>query len=138
MKEGLIVVDTNIIAAMIFPTQDSEVVTRLHRMNSVWEAPAVWKTEFLSVLALYHRKGLIDYNEGLSALDFAERLIGAREHRVAAKAVLELAIHGTCSSYDCEFVVLARQLGTALITYDRKLLEQFPDFALTPQDYLQG
>ena len=134
----MIVVDTNIIAAMTFPTKYSAVVTRLHEKNSVWEAPAVWKSEFLNVLAFYYRKGLIDYNEGLHALDFAERLIGAREHRVAAKAVLETAAHGTCSSYDCEFVVLARQLGTALITYDKKLLEQFPDFALTPQDYLQG
>jgi predicted nucleic acid-binding protein len=133
----LIVVDTNILACMTFPTKHSDVVARLHEKNPVWEAPMLWKSEFMNVLALYYRNGLIDYNESLNALDFAERLIGTREHRVEAKAILDTTIHCASSSYECEFIVLAKQLGTDLITYDKKLLEQFPDFALTPEDYLQ-
>lgn len=123
---------------MTFPTQHSAGVSALHEKNSVWEAPLRWKTEFVNVLSLFYRKGFIDYREGLDALDFAERLIGSREHQVATKAVLDTTLHSTCSAYDAELIVLARQLNTALITYNETLLEQFPDFALTPEDYLQG
>jgi len=34
-----------------------------------------------------------------------------------------------CSAYDCEFVALARQLGTSLVTMDSKLLRAFPQIA---------
>ncbi len=134
----MIVVDTNIIASMTFPTQYSAGVSSLHEKNSIWEAPIRWKTEFVNVLSFFYRKGLIDYKEGLDALDFAERLIGSREHQVAPKAVLDTTLHSTCSAYDAELIVLARHLNTALITYNETLLKQFPDFALTPEDYVKG
>jgi predicted nucleic acid-binding protein len=133
----VIVVDTNIIAYMTFPTRYSPAVHSLHERNSIWEAPLLWKSEFLNVLSLYYRKGLIDYNEGLYALDFAERLIGGREHAVPAKAIIDAVTSSSCSSYDCEFVVLANQLGTKLVTYDKNLIKEFPDFALTPEVYLE-
>jgi predicted nucleic acid-binding protein len=40
--------------------------------------------------------------------------------------------HG-CSSYDAEFVLLAKQLECPLLTFDRKLLELFPDVAVKPE-----
>lgn len=132
----MIVVDTNIIAHMTFATRYSPMVSSLHQKHSVWEAPSLWKTEFLNVLSLYHRKGLLDYQECLDALDFAERLIYAREHKVPAKAILDAAVASPCSAYDCEFVVLAEKLGTKLITYDKKLLQEFPAIAVTPEIYL--
>jgi predicted nucleic acid-binding protein len=46
--------------------------------------------------------------------------------------VLELAIRSGCSTYDAEFVVLAQQLQCPLLTFDRKLLQLFPDVALQP------
>lgn len=132
----MIVVDTNIIVYMTFATQYSSVVSSLHEKNSVWEAPFLWKSEFLNVLSLYYRKGLIDYQESLNALDFAERLIGLREHKVPAKDIVDVVIHSTCSSYDCEFIVLAEKLGTKLITYDKKMMHEFPAIAVNPEAYL--
>ena len=57
----MIVVDTNIIVYMTFATQYSSVVSSLHEKNSVWEAPLLWKSEFLNVLSLYYRKGFYTY-----------------------------------------------------------------------------
>ena len=71
----MIVVDTNIIAYMTFSTPYSPIVSALYQKDPVWEAPLLWKSEFLNVLALHYRKGLVNYHEGLNALDFAERLI---------------------------------------------------------------
>lgn len=34
-----------------------------------------------------------------------------------------------CTAYDCEFVALAMQLGTKLVTADKKLLRSFPEHA---------
>lgn len=132
----MIVVDTSIIAYMTFATEHSPMVSSLHQKNSVWEAPLLWKSEFLNVLALYYRKGLIDHQESLKALDFAERLIGSREHKVPSTAIVDLVVNSTCSSYDCEFIILAEKLGTKLITYDKKIIHQFPAIAVNPEAYL--
>ena len=51
---------------------------------------------------------------------------------VAGHQVLALAIATGCSTYDAEFVVLARQLNRRLLTFDRKLLQLFPDLAMKP------
>ena len=133
----MIVVDTNIIAYMTFSTPYSPIVSALYQKDPVWEAPLLWKSEFLNVLALHYRKGLVPYHEGLNALDFAERLIGSREHRVPAKAVIDAVVDSTCSSYDCEFIVLAKRLETRLVTYDKNIISQFPDIALTAEAFLE-
>lgn len=133
----MIVVDTNIIVNMTFPAKHSSAVNSLHEKDSVWEAPVLWKTEFLNVLSLYFRKGILNHSDGLNVLDYAERLIGRREHRPDARQVIEVMANSTCSSYSCEFVALARQLGTQLITYDKKLLSEFTQLALTPEQYLE-
>ena len=133
----MIVVDTNIIASMTFPTRHSPPVQALHERNPVWEAPLLWKSEFLNVISLYYRKKLIGYEDALNALTFAERLIGSREHMVPSKAVVEAIIRSTRPAYSCEFVVLAEQLGTRLVTYDKKLIEEFPELAITPEAYLK-
>jgi predicted nucleic acid-binding protein len=133
----VIVVDANIIAQMTFPGRFSAEVSALHEKNPQWVAPAVWKVDFLNILALYFRKGMIDHSQAATALDVAERLIGSREHILDAKAILQFIVASTCSAHDGEFVVLARKLGTRIITYNGKLIEQFPDLALTPEEYLK-
>jgi predicted nucleic acid-binding protein len=132
----MIVVDTNVIAYMTFATVHTDDIVSLHRKADVWEVPVLWKSEFLNVVSLYYRKKLISFQEGLDAIDYANRLIGKREHFVSDHAVLELAIQSTCSSYTCEFIALAKMLQTNLITFDKKILHFFPDIAMKPLDYL--
>jgi predicted nucleic acid-binding protein len=43
--------------------------------------------------------------------------------------VLQAASESRRSSYDCEFIALARELGVSLHTNDRKVLRGFPDVA---------
>jgi hypothetical protein len=39
------------------------------------------------------------------------------------------------SSYDCEFVALAVDLGVKLVTFDMKLCNEFSDIAIHPKDF---
>ncbi len=41
-----------------------------------------------------------------------------------------------CSAYDCEFVVLARELRVRLVTFDTEVLQSFPDTADSPETFL--
>ena len=132
----MIVVDTNILAFMTFATPYSRAVSLLHKRNPVWEAPGRWRGQFLNVVSLYYRKGLLDYEESMAALDFAERLIGPREHTLTAREVMDAIVRSNCSACDCEFVALAQKLGTKLITYQHQVIREFPAFAVTPEDFL--
>ena len=51
------------------------------------------------------------------------------EYAIKSNQVLELVRSSDCSAYDCEFVALAMELGTKLVTMDRKLLKAFPKYA---------
>jgi predicted nucleic acid-binding protein len=46
--------------------------------------------------------------------------------------------NSTCSSYDCEFIALAKNLNTKLITMDKKLLSEFRNFAVSLEEFLQS
>jgi predicted nucleic acid-binding protein len=50
--------------------------------------------------------------------------------------VLTLTDSSTCSAYDCEFVALAKQLSVKLVTQDKKILREFPDVAVSLDDFL--
>jgi predicted nucleic acid-binding protein len=57
-------------------------------------------------------------------------LLSGAEYDVASPPVLELVRDTDCSAYVCEFVALAKQLGTSLVTMDKKLIKAFPKLAM--------
>jgi predicted nucleic acid-binding protein len=121
---------------MTFETPQSNQVGLLHKKNSNWQVPVLWKSEFLNVVALYFRKNIISFKEAYEAIDYAHRLIGVNEHRIGPHTTMELIATSMCSSYDCEFIALAGQLNTRLITYDKLILKEFPEIAINPENYL--
>jgi predicted nucleic acid-binding protein len=60
--------------------------------------------------------------------------VGA-EYEVNPEQVLRPVDDSRCSAYDCEFIVLARDLGVPMIASDRQLLREFPDAALSMEDF---
>jgi predicted nucleic acid-binding protein len=116
----MIVVDTNVISYLLLPTPYTSAAERLFQSDCDWAAPVLWRSEMRNVLALYLRKDLLRMDQDL---------MKGNEYQVTSTAVLSLAAHSGCSAYDCEFVSLARDLGTLLVTADEALVSSFPDQA---------
>ncbi len=132
----MIITDTNIIAYLFLPTSYSDSVDALYRMDSHWVAPALWKSEFRNVLAIYLRKKVITFEKALQLQDSAESIMFNNEFDVSSSQVLALVEKSNCSSYDCESVALAHQFNIPLVTQDKKILREFPSSTMSVLSFL--
>jgi len=119
--------DTNVIAYLVIPGEQTAVARALLLSDAEWLAPPLWRSEFLNVLALYIHKGLISLEEAEAYAAEAEHFMHGRVQNVQAASVLKLAAESRCSAYDCEFIALAKKLNTRLVTNDRPLIKAFPE-----------
>jgi len=133
----MIVVDTNIIGYLYLTSEYSTQVEEVLLKDPEWVAPLLWRSEFRSVLALYIRKQILRFEDAVQIMDNAISLMRGGEYEVASLEVLRLIKESRCSAYDCEFVALALDLGIPLITRDKQILEEFPQYAISPEKFLQ-
>ena len=103
-----------------------------------WIAPLLWASEFRNILSLYYRKKVLDLPSIFQAIEEAEELMSTREFSINSKQVLTLMSESTCSAYDCEFVALASDFDIHLVTFDKKILSEFPAISIHPDDFLVG
>ena len=132
----MIVADTNTIAYLYLPTEQTDHVVSLLHTDPHWIAPLLWRSEFRNVLALYVMKNVIDLQTAIAMQSQAERQFADNEYTVNSIEVLALATESGCSAYDCEFVSLAKSLDLKLVTGDKKLVKTFPGIAVTAANYL--
>jgi predicted nucleic acid-binding protein len=126
----VIVVDTNVIAYLLLPGDQTEFARRLLLRDAAWCAPVLWRSELRNVLALYVRRGHVELHDAVAMLDAPETLLGDRSFEVPSDTVLGLAARSGRSTYDCEFVAVALALEIPLVTPDRQLLASFPKTAV--------
>jgi predicted nucleic acid-binding protein len=131
----MIVVDTNVIASMWVPNDMDEWVYKLLKKDDDWVAPLLWRSEFRNVLSIYLRKDILEFSVVLQAIEEAEQLMDANEFEVNSTQVMSLVSNSSCSAYDCEFVALADDLNVQLVTFDKKILREFPDIAIHPEEF---
>lgn len=134
----MIVADTNLIASFWVPNDMEELAYQSLKKDPEWIAPVLWASEFRNVLSLYYRKKILDLSSIYQAIDEAEELMGSREFSINSKQVLTLMAESNCSAYDCEFVALASDFDIKLVTFDKKILSEFPDIAIHPNDFVAG
>ena len=81
-------------------------------------------------MAGYLRWQTLTFDQAHGLQREAEALMLGSEFEVDSRAVLELVRSSDCSAYDCEFVALAIQLDTKLVTMDGQVLRAFPQHAV--------
>jgi predicted nucleic acid-binding protein len=132
----MIVVDTNVLAYLYFPSDLSEEVDKLDKKEEEWVVPTLWKSEFINTATAYYRKRLITFQQASEAVREAAMLFEDYELDADTDTIMSFVKNSQCSSYDCQFVALAYQLSVKLLTYDKQVLREFPDIAIKPSDYL--
>jgi predicted nucleic acid-binding protein len=133
----MIVVDANILISLHVPGESSE-DARLALKREQWAAPLLWKSEFCSGLMRLRRAKRLQFDECIEYLKQAERLMWGSTFSVQHPKVLAFAEKSKASTYDCEYVVLARDLGLQLVTLDGPLLKHFPETAIHLKDYVSS
>lgn len=131
----MIVVDTNVITYLWLPGAQTPIAEQVLAVDADWAAPPLWRSEFRSALAVAVKRKALSLEDAVRLARGAEDQFQEREFSVDAAHVLTLATTSGCSSYDCEFVALARDLGVPLITNDRELLRAFPAVAVPLDRY---
>ncbi len=129
----MIVVDTNVMVGL---TEGRPDATLLFEQDPEWAAPAILMSELCNVLLGNVRRGTIDSDEAKAMSDDAATVLGDRVGSVASTEVIDTALECGLTSYDAEFVVLARKLGVPLATGDNAILQGASDVAFTVRDML--
>ncbi|MCM8595736.1 type II toxin-antitoxin system VapC family toxin, partial [Accumulibacter sp.] len=115
----MIVVDSNVVAHLYLPGEYSAAAEQLLEREPEWAAPVLWRSEFRNILAGHLRRKMLTFEQACSVQTEAEALLAGSEFEVESSVVLELVRDSDCSAYDCEFIALARKLGTKLVTVDK-------------------
>ncbi len=133
----MIVTDCNIISYYFIPGKYTDSVQKVFLKDSLWIAPSLWRSEFRNVLSLYLRKNMIELDLALTIFEKAEILLINNEYKIKSSSVLRLAKESGCSAYDCEYVSLAQDLNVPLITLDKKILKNFPNTAVSINNFIK-
>lgn len=132
----MIVVDSNIIAYLMIPSDRTKEIEKLLLKDSEWITPLLWRSEFRNILTLYMKQSQMSLILAEQTIARAENLLSEREYGVLSSDVLVLTYEKSLSAYDAEYVVLAINFGVPLITVDKKLLKEASEYAVSPSKYL--
>ena len=127
----MIVVDSNVLAYLLLPSDFTPAAEALLRAEPDWAAPPLWRSEFRNLLAEYLRRGTLSFEKVVAVQLAAEELLADGEYSVDSPAVLQLVRESGCSAYDCEFVALAIKLNTIVVTLDKQILSEFAKRAVS-------
>ena len=124
------------IAYLWIPGAATALAERLVEMDPDWCAPLLWRSEFCNVLGGYLRRQQLTLATASEIMTEAEDHMRGREFAVPSAEVLRRVAASRCSACDCEFVVLADDLGVPLITTDKQVLSSFPEAARSLTHYV--
>lgn len=133
----MIIVDTNVIASLYLPNRFTPDAEKLLIQEPVWGAPHLWRSELRNVIALYLRKKIVSFEQAIQIQAEAELLMAENEFMVKSSEIIFLVNNSNCSAYDCEFVALALNFKSTLVTADKKILSEFPSTAKSLQQFLK-
>jgi predicted nucleic acid-binding protein len=134
----VIVVDTNVLVPLWFRSERTPLCEALLRKDPAWATPRLWLSEFRNVAVEQVRKGRVSPEAAEKVVGLAVEFLGARTFDVSSPNVLRRAISSGCTAYDCEYIVLAEELGVALVTSDRQILRAFPQIAVSLEDSVRA
>jgi len=132
----MIVADASLLANLLIPWLDNASAEAVLQRDPVWHAPALWSSEFRHTLLKYIRAKDLAQVAANDLMMKAQTSMETASIEMASPDVIATAVTLEISTYDAEYVVLARKLGLALVTYDKRLAKAASDIAFLPTDFL--
>ena len=134
----MIVVDTDVISYfwIRMDVGRASLARDVRENDDDWVAPRIWQSEFRNVLRGYLAGDYMTLREALHYAEMAEEDLQESTHFVPTQPVLELVSETGHAAYDCEYVALAQELDTALVTGDRAVADLFPDTAVLLEEFV--
>ena len=130
----MIVADTNLIVYLFITGDQTSLAQKVLDLDPQWIVPPLWQSEFRNVLAASMRRGMT-LLEAKQIMEDALQTLEKRQIMPANEKILELIAESDCTAYDCEFIALAKQLGIPVVTADKQLVRQFPDWAISLEEF---
>jgi predicted nucleic acid-binding protein len=117
----------SIVACLYPPGEQTLQAVSVLRSDPAWAAPVLWRSELRSVLMGCLRRGGLVLDQAMRIQGEAEDLMSGSEYHVDSDAVPRLAESSGCSTYDCEYVALAKELRVRLVTRNKQVLGALPE-----------
>jgi predicted nucleic acid-binding protein len=131
----VIVADTNLVAYFLVPNVATPHAERVRAREKSWAVPALFRHELLNVLGGYIRQGVMHRDRAARLYRRGLHVVDVRREEPDPLAVFQMAKDSGCSTYDLEFVWLARELNVPLVTSDRQVVKAFPDVAVPLEQF---
>ncbi len=132
----MIVADASVLAELWLPGQNVDTALKVMKADSNWIAPTLWRSEFRNTIAKYLRANLIDFAFAHTVMMEGLKLMSKHEFVVDSYRVIDLIASSRVSAYDAEYIALAQETESRLVTFDRKLINLFPDVAIHPENFV--
>ena len=133
----MIVVDASVLVELLGEGPPKAAVAAALNGDPEWAVPLGWRIEIANVLATRMRHGVLTLDVAVGSHALIAGIINGREHAVDPNRVLRACAASGCTAYDCEYVVLAENLGVPLVTSDTQVLAAFPGLAITPGSFVE-
>ena len=133
----MIVADVNLLVYLLVDGDFTAAAEQAYRRDRRWVAPRAHRFELLNVLATHVRAGSVPLDDADALWRRAFRLVST-PWDVEPMDVLRLSVQSRTATYDCEYVVLARQRRLKVVTNDGGMLARFPDVAVSIADFAAG
>jgi predicted nucleic acid-binding protein len=135
-----VVFDTNVFAYALLNVPEY----RVHAARALEQTvdvltPDSFRVEFANVVWQWIRARGVSIDAGLGAIRKAEALVTrVVPVNLLWEEALSLAVQKDHPVYDTVFVALAAFENTRVVTFDRRLLERFPEYTLSVTRLLKG
>lgn len=133
----MIVADANLIVNLFLQTEQSALAIRVFEKDPDWYAPLLWQSEVRSIVTSNFRYRQLPLEQAYQVMDAAHGLMKDHEKPVSSNLVLELVERSQCTSYDCEYVALAKEMNLLLVTFDKQVVKEFSRVAVFPTRFLE-
>jgi predicted nucleic acid-binding protein len=133
----MIVVDANLIGYFFIEGEFTPLALQVFEKDPDWYAPLLWQSEMRSIVTKHFRFQGMTFEKSQLAMNEAHDLMFEHERNVSSNLVIELVALSKCTSYDCEYVALAKEMNLTLVTFDKDIMRDFPRIAISPQNFVK-